>query len=129
MIYSTQIQMKNLIKYQPLTINTFRWKTMEGNLLTLAEMKTSHIFNAMKMIFNHLAALHGGNPIWFEKKYIDYKEKAKTQPNYLAALILFFIQEIEQRKNLPDKYKTPYLQILNQIEPLKELQEIKKLLT
>lgn len=95
----------------------FRWRTMEGEVLALDEMETSHVFNAMKMIFNHLAEAWGGRPVWFTKAYGDYQDRAETDPAKLAGLVVFFIQEIERRGNLPDKYVEPYRSIVDQILP------------
>lgn len=95
----------------------FLWQTMEGEVLSIDQMKTGHIFNSMKMLFNHLAAEWGGKPIWFRQEYTDYREKAKGSPSYIACLIVFFISEIERRQDLPAKYVGPYHDIISQIRP------------
>ena len=78
-----------------LTVDGFRWRTMEGEILTLGEVDTKHVFNAMKMIFNHLAAAHGGSPVWFVHLYTDYQARALVEVEPLAALVVFFVEEIE----------------------------------
>jgi hypothetical protein len=98
-----------------LTRQNFKWKTMDGRILQLDEMETRHIFNCMKMCFNHLAERWGGEPIWYNKSYSDYKQHAKKSPKRLAWLVLFFIYEIEHRKDLDIKYMQPFLEIKNQI--------------
>lgn len=34
--------------------SNFRWQTQEGEVLTLDEMSTWHVFNSLKMIWNHI---------------------------------------------------------------------------
>jgi len=46
--------------------SNFLWQTMEGELLRLPEMQTTHIWNSLKMIWNHRVA----SPY----KIIPYKE-------------------------------------------------------
>ena len=36
-------------------VENFHWRTQEGEVLTPPEMETSHIFNCVRMIFNHTA--------------------------------------------------------------------------
>lgn len=33
--------------------DTFRWRTNDGDILTPAQMDTSHLFNSLRMVFNH----------------------------------------------------------------------------
>jgi hypothetical protein len=111
-----------------LSKSSFRWKTIEGKILKLHEMETSHIFNSMKMIFNHLAEANGGKPVNFANKYSLYKILAKTEINKLAAQVMLFIEEIERRGDLPEQYKRAYANITYQIfydkqENQKELKE------
>jgi hypothetical protein len=107
----------------------FLWRTMEGELLALDQMETSHVFNSMKMIFNHLAKVWGGRPVWFTKEYSDYHERSETDPARLAGLVVFFCNEITRRGDLPEKYREPFRAIVDQIVPLLELEDRPKLLT
>lgn len=93
----------------------FLWRTMEGEVLTLAEMETKHIFNSMKMVFNHLAEEFGADPVWFVHTYRDYQHRANHDPDALAYQVLTFIAEIEARGDLPEKYRVPYLLITEQV--------------
>lgn len=93
----------------------FRWQTMKGKILTLQEMSTGHIFNAMKMIYNHLANSMELPTIWFVHQCPDYHIKAKTIPSKIAKTMLLFIYEIEKCGDLPDKYKQPYSSIIGVI--------------
>jgi hypothetical protein len=111
-------------------VTDFQWKTMDGQILTLPEMKTSHIFNSMKMLFNHLAEVHGGEPVWFHKEYKDYIRKAMTpgDRDEMGLIVCVFITEIERRGDLPEQYREPYQQILHQIVGAQYLGEARKLL-
>lgn len=93
----------------------FRWRTMQGDVLYLHEMETGHIFNSMKMIFNHVAEVYGGETVWFTKHYINYIEKAHDEPEHLVKLVALFCYEIEKRGDLPSKYKSPYENIVRQL--------------
>lgn len=101
--------------------STFRWRTMDGEILTIEEMSTRHIFNSMKMLFNHLAAEHGGDPVWFNHVYATYQGQSVREVRKSAQTVVFFIEEIERRGDLPDKYKVPYMQIYNQVKGVLKL--------
>lgn len=98
--------------------NIFRWKTAKGELLTLAEMDTKHIFNAMKMIYNHLAEAYELPTVWFMNQYSDYTVYAEEIPQELALQICLFLNEIEDRGDLPEKYQKPYEDILSILKAL-----------
>jgi hypothetical protein len=101
---------------------------MDGRVLTLDEMETKHVFNSMKMCFNHLARHWGGVPVWFQKEYRDYHKKAMSDPKCLARLVVGFIIEIERRGDLPEQYQKPYADILQQVTGTRFLKEGKELL-
>lgn len=98
----------------------FRWKTREGHVLSLEQMSTRHIFNAMKMLYNHLAHQHNGRTVWYQHTYCDKLLEARRSPRGMASTVVLFIDEIEQRGDLPDKYVAPYLEILVSIGALRE---------
>ena len=102
-------------------LTQFLWRTMDGRTLTLAQMETKHIFNSMKMIFNHIAEAHGGHPVWFTKKYSDYARDCRTNPKTHAETVAFFIFEIDRRGDLPEKYQLAYQDIKNQIVGIKRI--------
>jgi hypothetical protein len=108
----------------PLALRTlsscFKWHTQDGRILLLHEMKTSHIFNSMKMLFNHIAEAYGATPIWYQQSYDTYKQIAKQRPKSLARTVAIFCYEIERRGDLPVKYQEPYRLIMQQILGIKE---------
>ncbi len=112
---------KEIARREKVDVDTFRWKTMDGQILRIGDMKTSHVFNSMKMIFNHLAEANGGYPVWFEKKYSDYRRMASEDTMRLAATVIFFLNEIQKRGDLPERYAIPFTQILNQIKGIQRV--------
>src|SRR5438270_12907186 len=95
------------------------WHCTDGTVLPVGEMKTRHMFNAMKMMFNHIADAHGGVPVWFNKQYEGLHEKAcgdMTDLREMALLVCCFVVEIELRGDLPEKYRDPYAQIVAQLQ-------------
>lgn len=120
------MQDKTAVAKQNAIEKPFLWKTMDGEILTLAEMKTGHVFNSMKMCFNHLAAAWDARPVWHQHQYRDYASAARQEPGQLAWLVVMFIQEIEKRGDLPEKYREPYNEIVDQIRPkLPEAERLK----
>lgn len=99
------------------------WTTAQGVKIPITEMKTSHLFNAMKMTFNHLATLHGGQPVWFQHQYTDYLQKSKDDPYRLAQMVLLMLAEIETRTDLPAAYEEPLQLIVAQIRDFQRLDE------
>jgi hypothetical protein len=93
----------------------FIWSTMDGTHLRIYQMETSHIFNCAKLLYNHLADAYGLPTVWFKKRYADFAERAREIPDRELYSMLCFIKEIEKRKNLPEKYHKPYMDILANI--------------
>jgi len=65
------------------------WTTAEGETMLLCDMETTHLFNSMKMCFNHLAVMWGGKPVWFTKQYCDIGAQAVMGPEFLAKSVVF----------------------------------------
>lgn len=96
------------------------WTTMEGETLSIRDMDTKHCFNSMKMLFNHIAEMWGGQPVWFQQKYPDTSAAAVSAPKHLAMYVCAFIREIDRRGDLPLKYREPYALIKRQVEGPKQ---------
>ncbi len=94
-----------------LKIEDFKWHTNDGKILSIDEMETRHIFNCLKMHYNHIAELYGLPTIWFTHKYVNKLYAAINVPESLFETILIFAYTIEKRGDLPDKYKHPYNRI------------------
>lgn len=110
-------------------LKEYRWKTQKGEVLTLSQMETSHIFNCMKMMFNHLASTYAGlTPVWFVHRYPGFKKQAEQIPMEIARHVVILVLEIQRRKDLPLRYYDPYKQILVQLSSLKRIKEAQVLL-
>jgi len=96
----------------------FRWHTMEGDILSLREMETRHIFNCLKMYYNHFADRHGLPTIWFNKTYMNLLELAQDEPLPLLKTMALFIYEIERRDDLHPTYVKPYFEIMRVIQTM-----------
>ena len=93
----------------------FEWKTQTGEILTLPEMETSHIFNCFKMAFNHVAFHYNGTPIRFTKQWGTYHRIAQEDPKQLAWLTWVFHTVLEQRDDMNFADKWSYKKIMDQI--------------
>ena len=93
----------------------FKWHTQDGQILSLDEMDTKHIFNSMKMYYNHLARQAGFPEIWFMHEYGDHYLRLHRFADAYAKVIVIFVHEIETRGDLPEKYHEPYYRIIQVI--------------
>lgn len=123
-----KIQNKNFeTELNPLT---FKWVTKDRQVFLLHEMNTSHIFNSMKMLYNHLATIYDMPTFWFNQKYSDLLNTVKGlithasklnsischTHKFIAEIIILFIIEIEKRGDLPEKYKSVFESIVNTLK-------------
>jgi hypothetical protein len=69
----------------------------------------------MKMLFNHLAQEYGGDPVWFTHIYGSYSKPSKREAQKMAETIVFFMDEIDRRGDLHEKYLPPYVAICDQV--------------
>jgi len=84
---------------------------MQGEILDTSQMDTSHLFNSVKMMYNHLAELVGFPTFWFTKQYkVIYKlceEDPQKHINVLKGLVI----ELEKREDMEDRYIEVYSHI------------------
>jgi hypothetical protein len=79
--------------------NGMMWKTMEGGIIHTSQMSTSHLFNSVKMIYNHMADIIGFPTFWF------------TNPEYQMDILKKLILELEKRDDWDERQKHIYNQI------------------
>lgn len=91
------------------------WTTAQGKKIPINQMETTHLFNAMKMCFNHLAHVWGGIPIWFNHMYEDYLYEAEFAPNGLATIVMAMLDELGRRTDIPEAYEKPLARIRQQV--------------
>jgi hypothetical protein len=80
-----------------------KWRTAQGEAITLGKMKTSHLFNCLKMFYNHLAEVYRMPIYYFTRKYAEYHYLAINDPFRLIDMSKIFIKEIDKRKDMSDK--------------------------
>ena len=114
---------------------SFLWVTSYGATLKVDEMDTKHVFNCMKMMYNHLAAANNLPTFWFNHVYREYEYLAKHRPKKLIEHLLLFVYIIEERGDLPDRYREPYESIITTLRMIaattartlyRELEDIKR---
>ncbi len=101
-----------------LTASGWLWCTADGQELTLAEMETRHVFNVAKLFFNHLAEAHGGVPVWFTRPTSSLAAAAEEIAPKCAAVVVFLLDEVVRRGNLPVRFREPLSMMLAQISPV-----------
>lgn len=79
------------------------WKTMDGRLTNNIEMSTSHLFNVVKMYYNHLAILTDMPTYGFTKKYQEMLLRWKSRPKESIAVLKHMILELEDRTDWEDR--------------------------
>ena len=102
---------------------TMVWKTQDGRITDVENMDTKHIFNCMKMYYNHCAATYGLPTVWFNNLYSDHFDQARKRPERMAKLIIAFIYEILRRGDLPSKYMYPFECIIQNLKGLSKTKQ------
>lgn len=87
------------------------WQTMEGYILHTSQMKTSHLFNSVKMIYNHMAQLIGFPTFWFNKEYEKWNEIWINEPEQTLESLKIMIEELETRTDWDENQKSTYMKI------------------
>lgn len=101
-----------LAEYDPLV-----WTTVDGVRIPLSQMGTIHLFNSMKMCFNHLAAHHGGQPVMFTKEWNGAHALAVYNPAHLAGWVVAMLAELDRRTDIPFSLIRPLEEIRSQLMP------------
>jgi len=78
-------------------------------------MSTRHIFNSMKLLYNHIADQYDLEEVWFEHPYTNVFERAESEPREVVRTIVIFLYEIKRRQNLDNRYFDPMVRILNNL--------------
>lgn len=88
------------------------WTTQDGERLKVSEMETTHVFNAMKMLFNSLAKRYGGEQVEPGKKWA-FSMSDETK----AKWIVRFDNELYKRTDLLPHYRKALEAMRSQILP------------
>ena len=87
------------------------WRTMEGYILHTSQMETSHLFNSVKMIYNHMAQLIGFPTFWFNKEYEKWNKVWIKEPEQTLEYLKIMIEELETRTDWDENQKSTYMKI------------------
>ena len=71
------------------------WRTMNGEILNIREMKTGHLFNSVKMIYNHMAELIGFPTFWFSNKYESHTKRWIEDPEAQLNTLKEMVEELD----------------------------------
>lgn len=87
---------------------TFTWRTKDGRTVRIPDMDTTHLFNTAKLLLNKFSSEQIAN--LYRRGPNSYACQAKN-----GQTIFFFVWEIENRDDLPPKYRIAYQQMLERI--------------
>ena len=85
----------------------------DGTTLKADEMETSHIFNCIKMWYNHLAVIVGFQDIWFGKKKAHIFHTWETDPQKGIEILKRYMIEFETRDDIQDRHLEKYCLMRN----------------
>ncbi len=98
-------------------INTDDYKfehiTMNGVVLKNKDIKTSHLFNCIKMWYNHLAFLVGFPEFAFNKKYSKCFKMWEDKTQDSIDILMSYMVEFEQRQDRSSFENDVYWKIKN----------------
>lgn len=84
----------------------YKWKCNDGRRLTVQEMETKHLFNTIKMIWNHCCPAN--------LQLTPFKQwNLNIEPNYAKHGVQLMLEELATRKDIK-----PYM-----LDSLKKMQE------
>ena len=96
----SDLQVQSTLKHKREEI---KWRTAEGRLTSSLKMDTSHLFNIVKMYYNHLAHLTNMPTYGFTKIHQDKYDAWKEKPQRTAYILKQMILELEDRTDWGDR--------------------------
>jgi|LULO01.1.fsa_nt_gb hypothetical protein len=96
----SDLQVQSTLKHKRKKIG---WKTMDGRLTNNIEMSTSHLFNVVKMYYNHLAILTNMPTYGFTKQYQEKYNAWIEKPERTVYVLKHMILELEDRTDWGDR--------------------------
>lgn len=96
---------KNLIQFledAENEISTLTWKTQKGKIVPVWEMDTDHVYNSLKMLYNHLATGCGMATVKpFQNMYFEANSLKPTNRKDMVKRAMAFLLVIDKRGDLP----------------------------
>lgn len=80
-------------------IKSWRWRTGKGVFLFLEDMETSHVFYALRTVWNHSVEYHASHMITGAKKYYTFQNPYYTKTYMSEARLMLFV-ELQSRQDL-----------------------------
>ena len=87
--------------------------TGDGTQLGISEMETTHVFNCVKMWYNHLAVILGFQEFWFRKKKAHIFHTWETDPQKGINILKKYMLEFEKRDDMESKHLEIYCLMRN----------------
>ena len=87
------------------------WRTMQNELIHTSQMETSHLFNSVKMMYNHMAELIGFPTFWFNNKYGAWTDRLINKPEESLDALKTLVLELEDRTDWNENQKNTYMKI------------------
>ena len=84
---------------------------MNGEVLVITEMKTGHLFNSVKMVYNHMAELIGFPTFWFSNKYESHTKRWMEDPEGQLNTLKQMVEELETRLDWDSEHRASYRKI------------------
>jgi hypothetical protein len=94
------------------------WVTQRGEYMHITEMKTSHMFNAFKMLFNHMVSSHQPNDlhrVGFTVFHFGIEQWCRKQADNVIPYLCAFANLLMQRGDMSDSHKTMFQEIMSQL--------------
>ena len=85
-------------------------------------MKTSHLFNSVKMIYNHMAQLIGFPTFWFNKEYEKWNEIWINEPEQTLESLKIMIEELLDKYHV-DEFDDLLIKIIKHMKEQKETRQ------
>ena len=116
-------------KYQTrYDVYDYMWKSKDKGFIHLDNMDTNHIFNCLKMLYNHIANMIGAPRVMFTKEYEDLYKNWLESPDVIIDYMKAFIITIEKRQDLHGPNNLGYHMIKEILSSKSEYHEQIKLL-
>lgn len=73
-----------------------RWVTQEGEVMKFSEMRTSHLFFSIRMIYNHSV------PYGYQVSHSKQYDMSQFPPDRRREALTYLITELSKRKDLDE---------------------------
>lgn len=98
------VELNWLIKAEDrITTEPFKWRTKQGEFMLTRDMRTTHVFFALRMIWNHTV------PEELQiTPFIHYTFGEFYTPEYMCIAVSALLQELATRTDLPGPFKAQF---------------------